>query len=88
MVDREYSTPNLALAAYCALYGLKYVRTDIGKARNGRDQVYFVFEDEAGIGNELEREFIGSREKKFRDFLYFFRNVVDEALISNERKIG
>ena len=82
----EYSTSNLALAAYVALYGLKYNRADVRDGRNGREQVVFVFDDEGGVGKELEMAFVGSQEKRYQSFLLFFRQSIDKALTEHHDK--
>ena len=80
MENNTYETNNIALAAYLALYGLKYKDVRVGMGRNNTQRVFFVFENEAGVGKELEKEFIQSKERKYRDFLLFFRNVVSESI--------
>lgn len=82
-----YKTDNMAVAAYLDLNEIKYKSFELQQGRNGRPIVYFVFEDEKGIAQELERAFRNSKEKKYRDAFFFFRNEVFKAL-SKEVKDG
>ncbi len=79
MDKQYYVTDNLGVAAYAALNGLKFRCAEAQQDR-GKKKVLMVFDDDAGLGLSLEREFIGSREKMYRDLIFFFRNKIDETM--------
>ena len=84
MMNKEaksaYETDNLGLAAYMALNGLEYVGTRQGLGKNEKLKVFFQFNDIAGAGPILEKDFLISTEKRFRDYLFFFRGEVDKGM--------
>lgn len=75
-----YETDNLGLAAYMALNGLEYTGTRLGVGKNEKLKVYFQFNDITGASSVLEKDFLISNEKRFRDFLFFFRGEVDKGM--------
>ncbi len=79
MDKQYYTTDNLGLAAFVALNGLKFKCMELCQDR-GKKKAQIVFDDISGIGPSLEREFIGSREKMYRDLIFFFRNKIDETM--------
>lgn len=79
-MSNKYVTDNMAIASYLDLNGLKYQGYEVGTGRNSKPIVNFTFEDEKGIGRDLERSYRNSKEKNFRDSLLFFRNEVFKAM--------
>lgn len=75
---KEFRTDNLALCPYLHLYGLKYLRAELGIGKADKPVVQFVFEDPRGVGRDLELDFMRSNEKKYRDMLFFFRNEIEK----------
>ena len=73
-----FSTDNLALAPYLQMHGLKYLRSEPAVGKNDRPVVNFIFEDELGIGRDLELDFAKSDVKTYRDLLFFFRNEIEK----------
>jgi len=78
----EYSTDNIAIAAYLDLNGLRFIRVEL-KPSSIKRTVVFIFEDSRNIAQDLERAFRNSREKNYRDSLLFFRNEVFKVLNGN-----
>ena len=78
MSTKEYKSDNLGLCPYLEMNGLKYLRAEVGIGKNDKSVVLFVFEDRLGVGRDLERDFIRSNEKKYRDLLFFFRNEIEK----------
>jgi len=87
-VNSVYETDNLGLAAYMALNGLDYVGTKLGVGKNEKLKVYFQFNDIAGAGPTLEKDFLISSEKRFRDYLFFFRSEVDKGMEQKDGSIA
>ena len=75
-----FITSNYALCGYLELRGLKYVKADLSKDRNGKIKVDFYFLDPRKQGQDIELEFRFSNEKKYRDALFFYRKVIQELL--------
>ena len=77
---KYFITSNLALTGYLEVRGLKYVKADLSKDRNGKIKVDFYFLDPKNQGQDIELEFRFSNEKKYRDALFFYRKVIQELL--------
>lgn len=77
----SFKTDNLALCPFLELNGLKYLGREIGQGKGGNLKVFFVFEDEKGIGRDLEISFRFSQEKKYRDLGFFYRSEIEKAKI-------
>lgn len=71
-----FTTDNLALAPYLLNQGLKFLYTEYGYGKNNKRRIIFVFEDIQGVGRELERSFLNSPEKRYKDSLHYFRNQI------------
>lgn len=78
-MKNNYSTDNLGLASYLALKGLVFIEAKV-EVIFGKKKVVMFFEDSLGQASILDREYVASSEKKYRDFIFFFRNKIDEAL--------
>ena len=74
--ENEFKTDNLSLAPYLFNRGLKFLRTEYGLGKNNKRKVIFVFDDPKSVGKELERSFLNSDEKKYKDSLHYFRNQI------------
>lgn len=75
-----FKTDNLALAPYLLNEDLKYLGVQKGIGKNNKTKVFFIFEDPKDIGKDLERAFLNSREKKYRDSMHYFRSQIQKAL--------
>lgn len=80
-----YATDNLSLCPYLDLNGLRFVKAEISFGRYDKPVVSFIFEDELGVGKDLERAFIRSTEKKYRDLLLFYRKEIEKLKRQVER---
>lgn len=81
-MNKEFKTDNLSLAPYLLNHGLRYLYTQFGIGKNGKQRIIFVFDDENNIGKDLERSFLNSDEKRYKDALHYFRNQIK---ICNEK---
>jgi len=79
-VGSYFITSNLALTAYLELHGLKYVKAEISKDRNGKYKVDFYFLDPTNQGRDLELEFRFSSEKRYRDLTFYYRKIINDKL--------
>lgn len=75
-MEKIFTTDNLALAPYLLNKGLKFLYTQIGYGKNNKKRIIFIFEDLHGVGKELERSFLNSAEKRYKDSLHYFRNQI------------
>lgn len=75
---KTFETDNLALCPFLELHGLKYLKADLSLGKNDKPVVTFIFEDQRGVGKDLELEFVRSNEKRYRDLLFFFRNEIEK----------
>ncbi|RLD04569.1 MAG: hypothetical protein DRI65_10440 [Chloroflexota bacterium] len=76
---KEFSTDSLALAPYLFLKGLKYLRAEVSVGKGNRKRIFFVFEDLKGVGKDLEKSFLNSAEKKYKDCWMYLRNQLKIA---------
>ena len=72
-----FETFNVDLAAYLMLEGLKLIECTQGpSSAYGKPQVVMRFFDEHGKARDLERVFMGSEMKKYRDYhKYLLRSI-------------
>jgi len=75
-----FITSNFALTAYLEISGLKYVKSEVSMDRNKKYKVDFYFLDPDNKGNDLELEFRFSNEKKYRDGLFYYRQIINDKL--------
>jgi len=75
-----FKTDNLALAPYLLNEDLEYLGVEIGPGKNNKQKVIFVFSDIKNIGKDLERAFLNSREKRYRDSMHYFRSQIQKAM--------
>jgi len=77
---RYFITSNFALCGYLEIRGLRFVKTEISKDRNGKFKVDFYFLDPNKKGQDFELDFRFSNEKKYRDALFFYRKQINDKL--------
>lgn len=75
-----FRTDNLALAPYLLNEELTYLGIERGIGKNNKPKVVFIFNDPKQIGRDLERAFLNSREKRYRDSMHYFRSQIQKAL--------
>lgn len=75
---KEYKTENLAVCPYLQMQGLKFLKAELSLGKYDKPVVSFVFEDQLGIGLDLELDFSKSEFKKYRDMFFFFRNEIEK----------
>lgn len=73
-----YRTDNLGLCPFLEMNGLKYLRAEPALGKNDKPVVMFLFEDPAGVGPDLEFDFVKGPFKKYRDMLFYFRNEIEK----------
>ena len=81
-----YETDSMAVAAYVAKRGLSHCGTREGLGKGEKLKAIFQFDDPAGIGSELEKDYYLSDEKHFRDLLGYFRNQIEIIKRKDYRK--
>ena len=80
-MNSVFKTFDLDLAAYLMSEGLPYLGMEVSKERDrGRTQVYICFIDKKQVALDLSRVFIGSREKRYREFLKFLLKEVHRQI--------
>lgn len=79
MTKNIYKTSNLNIMAFADANGLIYLES-IVEYDGKRPRVVAVFKDDFEVGNDLERRWLESQEKKFQDRRVFYRNEIDKAL--------
>lgn len=77
-----FETDNLGVAAYVALRGLSHCGNRKGEGKGGKFKIFFRFDDPGNIGQALERDYFTSKEKQYRDLLFFFRGEVETSMRS------
>lgn len=78
MKNKEYKTENLAVCPYLQMQGLKFLRAELSLGKYDKPVVSFVFEDQLGVGLDLELDFSKSEFKRYRDMFFFFRNEIEK----------
>jgi len=78
--EGKFITDNLALAPYLFNEGLHYLGLTRGIGKNQKPKIIFIFEDPKNIGKDLEKAFLNSREKRYRDSMHYFRSQIQKAL--------
>ena len=79
---REFSTYDVDLAAYLMLEGLKFIecKIDSDNKDSSKPRVLMRFFDEKGIARDLERVFMGSEIKRYRDFHKYMLKEIHRCL--------
>lgn len=72
MANRTYETQDLDLAAFLMSQGLQYLGSELdAESSYGQPKATLRFADEKQIARDLERVFLTSPEKRYRDVLKF-----------------
>jgi len=81
---KEYKTSQLSLTAFLELYGrdqgVRFIKTNVIKDRNGKIKIEFVFSDPNNVCKDLELEFRFSNENKYRTLLFYYKKKISETL--------
>jgi hypothetical protein len=77
---KYFITDNFSLTAFLELNGLRYVKAELTKGKNGRIVVMFWFLDPDNKGRDLEVDFRFSNEKRYRDCLFLYKRIITEML--------
>jgi hypothetical protein len=73
---KTFETYDVDLAAYLMLQGLKFIECKLDDAPGTKPRVIMRFFDEKEAARDLEKVFMGSPEKKYRDFhKYLLRDI-------------
>lgn len=73
---KEFATYDVALAAYLMLEGLKFIECKLDATPGTKPRVLMRFFDDKEIARDLEKVFMSSREKTFRDYhKYLLRSI-------------
>jgi hypothetical protein len=76
MTAKTFSTHDVDLAAYLMLQGLKFIECKVDESPGAKPRVLMRFFDEKDIARDLEKVFMGSDLKKYRDFhKYLLRDI-------------
>ncbi len=85
-MSTTFETNNVDLGAYLMLEGIPYTGCRVEADRKGDPQAVMMFEDVKGICRDLERVFVASREKRFRDLnKYLLKDVHREVRSFNAK---
>lgn len=84
--NKIFKTDNLSLAPYLLNQGLKFIETEMGVGKNNQKRILFIFADPKCIGKDLERAFLNSLEKRYKDSLHYFRNQLKICQDKNKEK--
>ena len=77
---KYFVTDQFALTAFLELNGLKFVKPQLSKGKNGKVKVDFYFLDPDDRGKDLEIEFRFSNEKRYRDLLFYYKRIINDEL--------
>lgn len=76
-----FKTCDLDLAAYLILHDLKYIGLEVAEdEHNGKNKAFFIFEDPKQIARDLNRVFVTSSEKRYREFFKFLLREVHNKI--------
>lgn len=83
-----FQTPNLDLGAYLMLEGIKYLGCKIiVDPKRDEPKAVLKFLDDRKNCRDLERVFIGSREKRFREFNKFLLKDIHQEIKKFDNKL-
>lgn len=78
---QTFSTHDVDLAAFLMKEGLKYIEAALDDTHTqGKPRVMMKFFDEKGVARDLEKVFMGSDIKKFRDFQKYLLREIHRTL--------
>ena len=87
-VKGVFETANLDLAAFLMLEGLKYIGCNVTFDQDyKKPRALIKFADEKGAARDLERIFINSREKQYRDLTKYLLKEVHSAVKNFSKEI-
>lgn len=73
---KTFETYDLDLAAFLMLQGLKHIECKLDETPGAKPRVIMRFFDEKEVARDLEKVFMGSDVKKFRDYhKYLLRDI-------------
>ncbi len=73
---KTFETHDVDLAAYLMLQGLKFIECRLDDAPGAKPRVTMRFFDEREAARDLEKAFMGTDIKKYRDFhKYLLRDI-------------
>lgn len=73
---KTFETFDVDLAAFLMLHGLKFIECKLDDAPGAKPRVLMRFFDEKETARDLEKVFMGSEFKKYRDFhKYLLRDI-------------
>ena len=73
---KEFSTHDVDLAAFLMLQGLKFIESKLDEGTGGKPRVSMRFFDEKEVARDLEKVFMNSDIKKYRDLhKYLLREI-------------
>ena len=78
--EKYFQTDNLSLCPFLEMHDLKYIKAELIQKNGGKIKVLFTFFDSEGQGRDLEMEFRRSNEMRYKDCLYFYKNIIHEML--------
>ena len=80
-MDRVFETSNLDLGAYLMLQGVKYLGCKLGQDEAKRKPLAIMrFLDEKQNARDLERLFMTSSEKRYRDLTKYLLKEVHKSI--------
>lgn len=86
MEGSKFETNNVDLGAFLMLEGLRYTGCRVEVDRRGEPQAVMIFDDPKEVCRDLERVFINSREKRYRELnKSLLRDVHREVRIFNTK---
>lgn len=77
--DKLFKTSDLDLGAYLMLKGLPFIGCNIESSK-GKPRAIMKFVDEKQKARDLERLFMTSEEKKYRDVLKYLLKEVHQSV--------
>lgn len=81
MEKKIYKTANLDLAAFLMLEGLQYLYSERGvDSRTDKEIALLCFDDSRSNARDLERVFLNSEYKKYRDLTKYLLKEVHSCL--------
>lgn len=84
-----FETADLDLAAYLAHNELKFLGSRVEYDKNQRRaKAVMRFEDPRGVGRDLERSFISSAEKQYRDHHKWFLREAHKAVADFHNQVA
>jgi len=80
-MEKLFKTCDLDLAAFLMLHDLKYVGVEkIKDQESNKTKIQMIFYDPRNIALDLNRIFIMSEQKKYREFLKFLLKEIHKEL--------